>query len=606
MEETASLRVDEDHHQAAAYAGSSQPILAIVISTAVLYFAKDIFIPLAIASLLAVIFSPVANRLEQFLGRFASSALVVVAAISIVVSVGYFLTVELTSVAVRTTDYTDNIANKITALKGSTPAWLQRIEEGVKDVEQRLQPPVPRRTIPSRNAPTAPNIAQIPSRQSDFNQVTKPLLPILSGVFESLIIVILFFFLLYGRRDLRDRLVRLAARARITLSSEAIETAGGAVGHYLLLFSLTNIAYGLTIGTIVWLMGLPNPGLWGALAFVLRFVPYVGVPVAALLPTFVAFAVFPGWAKSIEVLASFVIVDQIVGYLVEPFLIGRGIGLSPLALLVSAMYWSWLWGLPGLLIATSLTACLKVAGDYIPALGFIAVLLGAEGTSEDYNDYYQSLLELDPTSARDIALRYFDENGLEPTFDEVFIPAINLAAEERTENHISQENQQLLIETTAALVSELGGRFRKPRMKGRLRIIGLCAPGETHRLGLQMVLELVRRTGASVNFLEPSNSPDEIRSLIKRRVPDLVFLSCTMDEWVPAAAELVRGITADCPRLMIIGGGSAAVSHRTELVTAGVSQVCATRNEVRHAMRLYAVQRAVSRGLRIPARSASR
>jgi methanogenic corrinoid protein MtbC1 len=270
------------------------------------------------------------------------------------------------------------------------------------------------------------------------------------------------------------------------------------------------------------------------------------------------------------------------------------------------MYWSWLWGLPGLLIATSLTACLKVAGDYIPALGFIAVLLGAEGTSEDYNDYYQSLLELDPTSARDIALRYFDENGLEPTFDEVFIPAINLAAEERTENHISQENQQLLIETTAALVSELGGRFRKPRMKGRLRIIGLCAPGETHRLGLQMVLELVRRTGASVNFLEPSNSPDEIRSLIKRRVPDLVFLSCTMDEWVPAAAELVRGITADCPRLMIIGGGSAAVSHRTELVTAGVSQVCATRNEVRHAMRLYAVQRAVSRGLRIPARSASR
>jgi methanogenic corrinoid protein MtbC1 len=188
----------------------------------------------------------------------------------------------------------------------------------------------------------------------------------------------------------------------------------------------------------------------------------------------------------------------------------------------------------------------------------------------------------------------------------VFIPAINLAAEERTENHISQENQQLLIETTAALVSELGGRFRKPRMKGRLRIIGLCAPGETHRLGLQMVLELVRRTGASVNFLEPSNSPDEIRSLIKRRVPDLVFLSCTMDEWVPAAAELVRGITADCPRLMIIGGGSAAVSHRTELVTAGVSQVCATRNEVRHAMRLYAVQRAVSRGLRIPARSASR
>jgi len=600
MEEASLLKADEDRHETPAQAGASQPILAIVISTAVLYFAKDIFIPLAIASLLAVIFSPVAGRLEHFIGRFASSALVVITAISIVVSMGYFLTVELTSVAVQTADYTDNIANKITALRGSTPQWLQRIEEGVKDVEQRLQPPIPIRTIPRRAGPSIPNVVQIPSKQSDFNQVAKPLRPILSGLFESLIIVVLFFFLLYGRRDLRDRLVRLAARGRITLSSEAIETAGGAVGHYLLLFSLTNAAYGVTIGVIIWLLGLPNPGLWGALAFVLRFIPYIGVPVAALLPTFVAFAVFPGWSRSLEVLASFVIVDQIIGYLVEPFLIGRGVGLSPLALLVSAMYWSWLWGLPGLLIATSLTACLKVAGDYIPALGFLSVLLGAEGTSEDYNDYYQSLLELDPTSARDIAFRYCDEHGLEATFDEVLIPAVNLAGEEWTENHISRENQQLLIDTTVALVTELGSRLHKPRIRGRLRIVGLCAPGETHRLGMQMLLELLRRTGAAATFLDASSTSNEIRSSVKRYAPDLVFLSCTMSEWVPAAAELVRGLASDFPNLTIIAGGTAAVSQRSELLAAGVSQVCASRNDLRHAVRLYALQRAVSLGVRTP------
>jgi predicted PurR-regulated permease PerM/methanogenic corrinoid protein MtbC1 len=595
MEEPSSLRANEDRHESPEQAGASQPILAIVISTAVLYFAKDIFMPLAVASLLAVIFSPIASHLERFVGRFASSALVVITAISFVVSIGYFLTLELTSVAVQVTDYTDNIASKIAALKGSTPEWLQRTEEGVKDVEQQLQP-----STASRTRPSAPTVVEAPSNQSEFNQVTKPIIPILSGMLEGLIIVVLFFFLLYSRQDLRDRLVRLAARGRITLSSEAIATAGGAVGHYLLLFSLTNIAYGVTIGVIVWLLGLPNPGLWGALAFVLRFVPYVGVPVAALLPTFVAFAVFPGWDKSLEVLASFVIVDQIVGYLVEPFLIGRGIGLSPLALLVSAMYWSWLWGLPGLLIATSLTACLKVAGDYIPALGFLAVLLGAEGTSEDFSDYYQSLLELDPTSARDIAIRYCDEHGLEPTFDDVLIPAVNLAGEERTENHISQENQQLLIDTTVELVNELGSRFSKPRKKGRLRILGLCAPGETHRLGLQMLLELLRRTGAAANFLDASKSADEIRDLVKRYAPDLVLLSCTMSEWVPAAVDLVRGLASDSPSLTIIGGGTAAVSLRSELITAGVSQVCASRNDVRHAMRLYALQRAVSRGVRTP------
>ncbi len=215
---------------------------------------------------------------------------------------------------------------------------------------------------------------------------------------------------------------------------------------------------------------------------------------------FVAFAVSPGWSESIEVFAAFVILDQIVSYLVEPFLIGRGIGLSPLGLLFSAMFWGWLWGLPGLLIATSLTACLKVAGDYIPALGFFAVLFGDDSAREDYHDYYRSLLELDQPSARNIAVRYCDKNGLEPTFDDVLIPAVILAGEERAENHISEQNQSLVFETTATLVKELGDRFNKPRFRGRLRIVGIAPPGEAHSLGLTMLLELLRRTGIAANF----------------------------------------------------------------------------------------------------------
>ena len=151
--------------------------------------------------------------------------------------------------------------------------------------------------------------------------------------------------------------------------------------------------------------------------------PYVGVPIAALLPMFVAFAVSPGWSESIEVLVAFVVLDQIVSYLIEPFLIGRGIGLSPLGLLFSAMFWGWLWGLPGLLIATSLTACLKVAGDYIPALGFFAVLFGDDSAREDYHDYYRSLLELDQPSARKAQSDTATRMASSPTFDDVLIPA---------------------------------------------------------------------------------------------------------------------------------------------------------------------------------------
>jgi predicted PurR-regulated permease PerM/methylmalonyl-CoA mutase cobalamin-binding subunit len=591
---TTPLIVEHQHDEGLDGGSSTAPVVTVIVATAVLYFARGILMPLTMAAVLAVIFSPIASRLERFVGAFASAALVVAATVTVVFGIGYFVTVELTSVAVQVTDYTDNIATKLTALKGTTPEWLRRVQDGVKDVERQLsdQSSRSKRSTPAK-------VVQAPAVEPNLEQVVRPVVPILSGMFEALLVVMLMFFLLYGRRDLRDRLVRLAARARVTLAAEAIGTAGDAVGHYLLLFALTNLGYGVAIGLTIWIVGLPNPLLWGTLAALFRFVPYVGVPVAALLPTFVAFAVFPGWSKSIEVLASFVILDQIVSYLVEPFLIGRGVGLSPLALLFSAMFWAWLWGFPGLLLATSLTACLKVAGDYIPALGFFAVLFGDDSAREDYHDYYRSLLELDRASARNIAIEYCDKHGLEPSFDDVLVPAVILADEERSGNHISKENQSLVYETTAALVKELGDRFNKPRFRGRLRIVGITPPGEVHSLGLLMLLELLRRTGIAANFLDQNKSPAEICAFVNQYAPDMVFVSCTTTECMPAALELVRALMAESPQLTIIGGGASALSHRSELLEAGAAQICGSRGEVRHAVRIHALRRSVSRSSKI-------
>jgi predicted PurR-regulated permease PerM/methylmalonyl-CoA mutase cobalamin-binding subunit len=591
---TQPLIVEHERGERLDGGSSAGPVVAIILATVVLYFAKDILVPLTMAALLAVIFSPIASRLDRFVGSFVSAALVVIAAVTIVLGIGYYVTVELTSVAVQVTDYTDNIATKLTALKGSTPEWMVRVQEGIKDVEQQVSDLTPQA---KRSRPA--NVVQAPAAQWDLEQAVKPVVPILSVLFKALLIVVLMFFLLYGRSDLRDRLVRLAARGRVTLSAEAIGTAGEAVGHYLLLFTLTNLGYGIAIGLTIWMIGLPNPILWGALAALFRFVPYVGVPIAALLPMCVAFAVSPGWSESVEVFASFVILDQIVGYLIEPFLIGRGIGLSPLGLLFSAMFWGWLWGLPGLLLATSLTACLKVAGDYIPALGFFAVLFGDDSTREDYHDYYRSLLELDQASARKIAVGYCDKHGLEPTFDDVLVPAVVPAGEERFENHISEQNQTLVFDTTIALVKELGDRFNKPRLRGRLRILGIAAPGEVHSLGLLMLLELLRRTGSAANFLDLSKSPAEICAFVSEYAPDMVFLSCTTTECMPAAIELVRAVMAQSPHLTIIGGGPSALLHRRELLEAGAAQICGSRGEVRHAVRLYALRRSVSRSSQI-------
>ncbi len=544
--------------------------------------------PLAMAGVLSVIFSPVATRLERFIGRFASSALVVATAVIAIAVLAYFLAVQLTAVAVNVTEHSENIAAKINALQGSTPDWLASIEYGVNNVERRLQQAKPVRK-------KAQTVVQAPAESSAAEQILKPMLPLLSGLAQILLVIVLFFFLLYGREDVRDRLVRLTARIRVTLAAEAIATAGSTVSQYLLLFSMVNFGYGVSIAIVMWVLGLPNPVFWGAMAFLLRFIPYVGALTSAVLPSLVAFAVFPSWAKCFEVFAAFVILDQVASEFVEPFLIGRGIGLSPLALLVSAMFWAWLWGLPGLLLATPLTSCLKVAGDYIPALSFLTVLLGADRRLEDYHDYYRKLLEIDRDGARALVVEYCDENGLEPTLNNVILPALALMGQERADDHISPENQKFIVDTTEGLVGELGGRFNRPLLIPPVRLVGVCAPGEVHTLGLKILLELLRQDGVAATFLGDSKTAEEIEEFAKRFFPNIICISCTCTESIPAMIDLVGAIKTALPNQIILAGGDAANAHIAELLKAGCFEVSATREQARRTVRRYALQRARSR-----------
>ena len=565
--------------------GVAQPILGVIIATAVLYFAKDILMPLAMAAVLAVIFSPIASRLDRYIGRLASSALVVATTAIAISLLTYFLVVQLTAVAVGLTDYSTNIAKKINAVEGATPEWLARIESGVTEVEEQIRQARPH---PSRS----PSIVESVAGSSTTYTVLKPALPILSSLADLLLVIVLFFFLLYEREYLRDRLVRLAARIRVTLAAEAIATAGSTVSHYLLFFSLVNFGYGVAIAILMWALRLPNPAFWGAMAFLLRFIPYVGAMISAILPALVAFAVSPGWSKSIEVFVAFIMLDQVAAQLVEPFLIGRGIGLSQLALLVSAMFWSWLWGLPGLLLATPLTSCVKVAGDYIPGLNFLSILLGAEEEREDYYDYYRKLLEVDREGARALAVRYCDENGLDRTLSNLILPALAMMGQERTEDHISRENQQFIVDTTDDLIDELGGRFKRPLLIPPLRVLGVCAPGEVHTLGLKIVLELLRQDGVAATFLGKGKTPGEIDQYAKRFVPHIVFLSCTYSDCIPAACDLVRSLKSALPDQMILAGGEAAIAYSADLTAAGCAQTVSTREQARRIVRRYILQRA--------------
>ena len=564
---------------------ATRPLLGIILATAVLYYARDILLPTSFAAILAVVFSPVVRRLEPWAGRALSSAIVVITGMLAIAGIFYFLTVELTSVAVEVSSYSSNIATKLSHLERSTPAWLRDVESAFQNIQKELERnQTNRQAAPSRTVQTT-------EAWSPLNEFARSAGSLISGIAEAALTIVLLFFLLYSRVDLRDRFVRLSARAGIPVAAQAIDAAGNTVSRYLFLFSVVNLSFGIISGMILWALGMPNPELWGTLGFVLRFIPYVGATVSALMPTLVAFAVFPGWTKAIEVVATFVGLDQIAAQFVEPFFIGAGVGVSPVALLFSAAYWTWLWGPAGLVNATPLTACIKVVGDYIPSLDFFSLLLGADVALEDCHDYYRKLLELDRQGAQALAIRYCDEHGLEATFREIFARALQLAGQEFEDGHLSSANEQFIIDTTRESIADLGSRFSKPRLPAPFRVLGVCAPGESHSLGLMIVLELLRLDGIAASFAGENKPLAEIRDFVDRYTPDLVCLTCTLLSNLPAAVQTVRALKADRAQLTIIAGGPGAVRSTGELLAAGCARVCANDNEGRRAVRQYALNR---------------
>jgi predicted PurR-regulated permease PerM len=561
-----------------------RPLLAIIIATAVFSLAREILAPVTAAILLGIILNPVVSRLERLIGRIAASAVVVLFVIGALGVAIYFLTVELTVVAAEVAGYSDNIAAKLSSLEQHTPEWLQRVETGVSDVQHQLQ----RGNGKSSHARTA-TVVQSPA--SSIPDLLKPAIPVLSGVLDTLLVVVLLFFMLIGSTDLRDRMVRLAARAKITIASEAIETAIGTVSRYLLYFSLSNLMYGLLVGLALWMIGLSHPAFWGGLAFAARYIPYVGAMLSAILPSMVAFAIFPGWGPMLEVLTTFIVLDQVQAQLVEPFLIGGGIGVAPVALLISAMYWAWLWGPVGLLFATPLTACLKIAGDYVAPLNFLSVLLGSKVQREDYQTLYSKLLELDFEGARQVATRLADEEGFEAAILELLLPALKLAARERAQDHVSDEVGDYIASSIRQIGEQLGNRFNRPRI-ARARVLGVCPPGERRFVELLLFLELLRYDGIAAGFSGEKAAPSEIREYARRFAPDQICLFVATPEVLASAIELVRELHAALPHVNIIATGDATAQADSELLKAGATRIAVDPVVLRRLLRAARPRRA--------------
>jgi methanogenic corrinoid protein MtbC1 len=390
---------------------------------------------------------------------------------------------------------------------------------------------------------------------------------------------VVVFFLLRDRESLRDKLLRLAGRAHLTVTTQAIGETGQRISRYLLTIALLNIGFGLLIGFGLWLLRVPHAALWGVLAGLLRFVPYIGAVLSAAAPTFLAFAVLPHWYTAVAVLGLFVFSDQLIGGFIEPIVVGHRVGVSPVALLLAAIFWGWLWGPVGLLLATPITVCLTVGGEFIPALRIFSIMFGSEDPLEGYLSFYNRLLLRDRTGAIAIADRNAETSTMEEMFNDLFIPTLSFAQEELDRKRITQAHDHFIKDVVRELIIRFGDR-NSGTPDPLKHIVAVSVAGERLSLGTLMLTQLLRSEGYSADYF--TDLPEqELVAFINEVKPEAVFVSCANTAHLEQGFALLQLLSANFPELGIVAGGSAFSRDRGKTLAAGATYVPATLKEAK-------------------------
>jgi predicted PurR-regulated permease PerM len=407
---------------------------AIVI--AALYFARDVLIPFALALLLSFVLAPGVRWLRRLhVGRVTSVLIMVFFAFVVILSLGTLIASQITSLGHNLPLYESTIREKIRSVKdwSAGVGVIERASNVLRDLNEGMskpkteEPPLPNPGIeaPPKPAPMPVEIQEPAPRPLEI--IESVVGPLLAPLATAGIIIVFVIIMLLQREDLRDRFIRLAGVHDLQRTTRALTDAGERVSRYLLMQTIINAAFGLSIGIGLWLIGVPNPLLWGILGMILRFVPLIGPFIAAAFPLMLSVAVDPGWTMLAWTAALFIAVELIVENFVEPWLYGSSTGLSTVAILVAATFWTWLWGAVGLVLSIPLTACIVVLGRHVPQLEFLDVLLGNRPVLTPAESFYQRMLAGDPSEVIEQAEVYLKERPLSAYYDEVVIPGLALA-----------------------------------------------------------------------------------------------------------------------------------------------------------------------------------
>jgi predicted PurR-regulated permease PerM len=577
--------------------------LALVVTA--LYIGRSVFIPIAIAILLSFVLAPLVRALRRWrVPRVPSVGLVVLLAVAILGGLGTIVAQQFADLTKELPNYETTITRKIASLKQLIGGGgsLERAAASLRNIGGQITEPAPGGAKPAEGSPgpqsalsqkkTQPVPVEVLPQSDPFS--LERLQTVAGTILEPLatagIVLVFVIFILFQREDLRDRFIRLAGSGDLQRTTSAMNDAARRLSRYFLFQTLMNATFGVFVGIGLWFIGVPSPFLCGALAAVMRFVPYVGAFIAAAVPILLAAAVAPGWTMMLEVAALFAITEPIVGQLIEPLLYGHSTGISPIAVVVSATFWTWLWGPVGLLLATPLTVCLVVLGRHVERLAFLDVLLGDAPALTPVESFYQRLLAADSSEVAEQAEEFIKERPLADYFDEVALEALLMAQADVRRGALDAGRQVKIRETIDELVEDLqddasdpgraaeGEEGRAERDQPSVMSV-ICIGGRTplDEAAGALFAHLLRREERIAPRVEPASalSPAGLLRLdaaeanviclsyldseaghaqvrygvrrVRRRFPHAVILTCfwTVDEAPGRAQQLCEAAKAD-------------------------------------------------------------
>jgi predicted PurR-regulated permease PerM len=424
-----------------------------VLIVATLYFGKDVLMPITLALLMAFVLSPLVNLLRRaHLGNVLSVLLGVTFALAVVLAIGGVIGGQIAQLTSDVPKYAGTVETKLSSLKNLTIGRLSALTDkvGSQNDKDGNSSPAGQQPAAPKSPPKTESLSSSPVEMAE-----RYLSPVLSPFATFGIVFIIAVFALLQKEDLRDRLIRLVGSDDIHATTIAIDDGASRLSRYFLTQLLLNTSFGVVVGTGLLLIGLPNPILWGLLSALLRFVPYVGSPIAAVLPVALAAAVAPGWSMVLWTIGLYVVLEGVTGQVIEPIVYGNSTGLSPFSVVVAAIFWSWVWGPVGLVLSTPLSLCLVVIGRHAKQLSFLDIMLGDRPPLTLTETLYQSMLAGSADDAQEHAELVLKERSLGTYYDEIVIKAMQLAASDVKRGYIDRDQLERVSHTVRGLVRGL-------------------------------------------------------------------------------------------------------------------------------------------------------